>query len=93
MRDTSFRQLQTLSLATALVGWSFVSPRLPAARRVAVQAGVGGLLVLGTRSPLGLRPRHEEGHRRHLLERCDPTPRRLGVRGEDQGRHRKLLFD
>src|SRR5580693_8602715 len=52
MPDSSFRQMQALSLATALVGWSFVSPRLPAARRVAVQAGVGGLLVLGTRPPL-----------------------------------------
>src|SRR5271156_2567581 len=56
MRDSSFRQLQALSLATALVGWSFVSPRLPAARREAVQAGVGGWLVVVTRSPLGLRP-------------------------------------
>ncbi len=43
-------------MAAALVGWSFVSPRLPAARRVALQAGVGALLVLLTRAPLGLRP-------------------------------------
>jgi membrane protease YdiL (CAAX protease family) len=45
-----------LSLAAALVGWSFVSPRLPAAWRVAAQAVVGGLLVRATRAPLGLSP-------------------------------------
>jgi uncharacterized protein len=56
MRDRRFRRLQALSLAAALVGWSFVSPRLPGAWRVAVQAGAGGLLVLLTRAPLGLRP-------------------------------------
>ena len=39
-----------------MVGWSFVSPRLPNAWRVALQAGLGGLLVLVTRAPLGLRP-------------------------------------
>jgi CAAX protease family protein len=49
-------RLRALSLAAALVGWSFVSPRLPAACRVALQAGVGALLVLVTRAPLGLRP-------------------------------------
>ena len=43
-------------MAAALVGWSFVSPRLPAAWRVALQAGVGGLLVLVARAPLGLWP-------------------------------------
>jgi uncharacterized protein len=43
-------------MATALVGWSFVSPRLPDPWRAALQAGVGGLLVLVTRAPLGLRP-------------------------------------
>jgi uncharacterized protein len=43
-------------LAAALVGWSFVSPRLPGASRVTLQAGVGALLVLLTRAPLGLRP-------------------------------------
>ena len=43
-------------MAGALVGWSFVGPRLPGAWRVAVQAGAGGLLVLMTRAPLGLRP-------------------------------------
>ena len=33
-----------------------MSPRLPAAWRVALQAGVGGLLVLVTGAPPGLRP-------------------------------------
>jgi uncharacterized protein len=56
MRDERFRRLQALSLAACLVGWSFVSPRLPGAWRVALQAGVGGLLVLVTRAPLGLCP-------------------------------------
>jgi CAAX protease family protein len=55
MRDTLFR-LGTLSLAAALVGWSFVSPRLPSAWRVTLQAGAGALLVLVTRAPLGLCP-------------------------------------
>ena len=56
MRDRSFRQLQALSLATALVGWSFAGPRLPAAWRVGLQACFGGLLVLATGAPLGLCP-------------------------------------
>jgi len=45
-----------LPLAAGLVGWSFLSPRLPAVWRVALQAGVGGLLVLMTGAPLDLRP-------------------------------------
>jgi uncharacterized protein len=45
-----------LSLAAALVGWSFVSPRLPGAWRVTLQAGAGAALVPVTRAPLGLRP-------------------------------------
>jgi len=49
-------RLRALSLAAALVGWSLVSPRLPAAWRVILQAGAGALLVLVTRAPLGLRP-------------------------------------
>jgi uncharacterized protein len=49
-------RLRALSLAGALVGWSLVSPRLPAGWRVTLQAGVGALLVLVTRTPLGLRP-------------------------------------
>ncbi|ORW96535.1 abortive phage infection protein [Mycobacterium sp. IEC1808] len=43
-------------MAAALVGWSFVSPRLPSAWRVTLQAGVGALLVLVSGAPLGLRP-------------------------------------
>ncbi len=49
-------RLRALSLAAALVGWSFVSPRLPAPWRVTLQAGVGALLVAVTHAPLGLRP-------------------------------------
>jgi uncharacterized protein len=56
MRDKHFRGVSALSLSAVLVGWSFVSPRLPSAWRVALQAGVGGLLVLATRAPLGLCP-------------------------------------
>lgn len=56
MCDKWFRGFSALSLSAALVGWSFVSPRLPGAWRVALQAGVGGLLVLVTRAPLGLCP-------------------------------------
>ncbi|WP_197507095.1 CPBP family intramembrane glutamic endopeptidase [Mycobacterium sp. 852002-50816_SCH5313054-b] len=48
--------LRALSVAAALVGWSFVSPRLPPAWRVTLQAGVGALLVSVNRAPLGLRP-------------------------------------
>lgn len=51
-----FRQFEVLCLAAALVGWSFVSSRLPATSRVPLQAVVGALLALGTRAPLGLRP-------------------------------------
>ena len=39
-----------------MVGWSFVSPRLPSVWRVPVQAGSGALLVWLTGAPLGLRP-------------------------------------
>src|ERR1700757_2364799 len=56
MRDRRFRRIRALSLAAVLVGWSFVGPRLPSACRVVLQAGVGGLLALATRAPLGLRP-------------------------------------
>ncbi|OBB93005.1 CPBP family intramembrane glutamic endopeptidase [Mycobacterium sp. 852002-40037_SCH5390672] len=59
-----FRRSGALSLAAALVGWSFVSPRLPASWRAVLQAGVGSLLVLMTRAPLGLRaPRLRAGLR------------------------------
>ena len=44
MHDNRFRRvrarIQALLLAAGLVGWSFVSPRLPAVWRVALQAGV-----------------------------------------------------
>jgi len=56
MHDSRFRRVRALPLAAGLVGWSFLSPRLPAVWRVALQAGVGGLLVLVTGAPLGLRP-------------------------------------
>lgn len=54
MRGRRFRHVRALSLGAALVGWSFGSPRLGAPWRVVLQAGVGGLLVLVTRAPLGL---------------------------------------
>ncbi|MGB9305490.1 MAG: CPBP family intramembrane glutamate endopeptidase, partial [Mycobacterium sp.] len=41
-------QLRAPALAAALVGWSFVSPRLPHPWRGALQAVVGGLLVVLT---------------------------------------------
>lgn len=56
MSGSLFRRAGALSLAAALVGWSFVGPRLPVAWRTALQAGAGGLLVLLTRAPLGLGP-------------------------------------
>lgn len=56
MPDRRFRRLRALSLAAALVGWSFEGPRLPGACRAPLQAGVGALLVSVTRAPLGLRP-------------------------------------
>jgi len=49
-------RLRALSLAAALVYWSFVSSRLPAAWRTPVQAGLGALLVLVSRAPMGLCP-------------------------------------
>jgi hypothetical protein len=56
MSDRGFRRTGALSLAAAMVGWSFVSPRLPAPWRAVLQAGFGGLSVLITRAPLGLGP-------------------------------------
>jgi membrane protease YdiL (CAAX protease family) len=56
MSARGFRRTGALSLAAALVGWSFVSPRLPAPWRAVLQAGLGGLLVWVTRAPLGLGP-------------------------------------
>ncbi len=43
-------------MAGALVGWSFVGPRLPTAWRVAVHAIAGALLVRATGANLRLRP-------------------------------------
>ncbi|OBI49228.1 abortive phage infection protein [Mycobacterium sp. E796] len=43
-------------MAAALVGWSFLTPRLPSAWRVTLQAGMGLLLVAVTRASPGLRP-------------------------------------
>jgi uncharacterized protein len=56
MRHTDFRRMQALGLAAALVGWSFVGPRVPARGRLPLQAGLAGLLVLVTKAPLGLCP-------------------------------------
>jgi CAAX protease family protein len=56
MHRRDFQRLQALGLAAALVGWSFVGPRLPARVRTLVQAGLGGVLVVLTNAPLGLRP-------------------------------------
>lgn len=56
MGESGFRRARPLSLAAALVGWSFVGPRLPTAWRVAIQAAAGGVLVVVTRAPLGLSP-------------------------------------
>ncbi len=56
MGENGFRGVGAFSLAAALVGWSFIGPRLPTAWRVTVQAGAAGLLVLATRAPLGLYP-------------------------------------
>lgn len=49
-------RVRALGLAAGLVGWSFVSPRLPTAWRTALQAGVSGVLVAATRAPLGFSP-------------------------------------
>ncbi|HWS94807.1 MAG TPA: CPBP family intramembrane glutamic endopeptidase [Mycobacterium sp.] len=56
MRDRRFRRLGTLSSVAALVGWSFASPRLSGTWRVTLQAGVGALLAVVARAPLGLCP-------------------------------------
>lgn len=56
MQHIDFRRMSVLGLATALVGWSFVGPRLPARWRLPLQAGLAGPLVLVTRAPLGLCP-------------------------------------
>lgn len=55
MQHNDCRTARALGLAAALVGWSFVGPRIPRAR-LPVQAGLAGLLVLATRAPVGLCP-------------------------------------
>lgn len=56
MHDSSFERLRALLLATALVGSSFVVPRIPMRWRVPAQAGGGALLALLTGSRIGLSP-------------------------------------
>ncbi len=56
MNAESAATRDALALAAGLVGWSFVSPRLPGVWRIALQAAVGALLTLVARAPLGLRP-------------------------------------
>ncbi|UXA06640.1 CPBP family intramembrane metalloprotease [Mycobacterium sp. SMC-2] len=51
-----FHRVRAFSLAAALIGWSFVGPRLPTGWRVALQAGASGLLVVVTRAQLGFYP-------------------------------------
>lgn len=58
MRYRDSQRLPALGLATGLIGWSFVGPRLPARTRLPLQAGLAGVLVLITRPQLGLRPSH-----------------------------------
>ncbi|WP_437339843.1 Rv0804 family intramembrane glutamic endopeptidase [Mycobacterium asiaticum] len=49
-------RLHALLLAAGLVGWSLIGPRLPTGWRTPAQAGLGGVLALTTRAPLGFRP-------------------------------------
>src|SRR6201996_5937862 len=56
MQYSNFRRIRPGGLAAVLIGWSFVSPRLPARGRLVLQAGLAGLLVRVTSAPLGLRP-------------------------------------
>lgn len=48
--------MKAFALAAGLVGWSFVTPRLPIRWQVPVQVGASGLLVQLSRAPLGLCP-------------------------------------
>lgn len=56
MQHSGFRRIFALGLAGALVGWSFLVPRMPAQWRMPLQAGLAGLLVVATRTPLGVCP-------------------------------------
>jgi hypothetical protein len=56
MQHSDFRRAPAVVLASALVGWSFLGPRIPGQWRVLLQAGLAGLLVVVTRVPLGICP-------------------------------------
>lgn len=56
MRRSDFRRVPALVLAAALVGWSFLGPRISAPWRMPLQASLAGLLVMVTRVPLGMCP-------------------------------------
>jgi CAAX protease family protein len=56
MQRGHFRRVSAFGLAAALVGWSLFAPRIPAQRRVPLQAGLAGLLVVVMRVPLGICP-------------------------------------
>jgi membrane protease YdiL (CAAX protease family) len=50
------KRIRAVSLAVALVAWSFVAPRLPSRWHPIPHAVVGTMLAAFTRAPLGLRP-------------------------------------
>jgi uncharacterized protein len=56
MRHSGSQRIAAVGLAAGLVGWSFVGPRIAARARVPLQAGLGGVLVVVSRRPVGLRP-------------------------------------
>jgi uncharacterized protein len=56
MQDNDLHRLKAYGLAAALVGWSFVVPRVPARWRLVLQAGLPSLLLVVTRPSLGLCP-------------------------------------
>jgi uncharacterized protein len=56
MWRSDFRRVPALGLAAALVGWSFLGPRISAPWRMSLQASLAGLLVVVTRVPLGMCP-------------------------------------
>jgi uncharacterized protein len=56
LQHSGLRRTSALGLASALICWSFLAPRIPARWRMPLQAGVAGLLVAVTRTPLGVCP-------------------------------------
>lgn len=56
MRHNISPRLWAVAMAAALVGWSFVVPRIPMPWRVLAQAGFSALLIRVTRAPVGLWP-------------------------------------